>query len=79
MRWPRWRDAMAELIIVREAIRQCGEAADFFEQLAAREHRRAEGEIERLEVGGLQNLLQKSALIATASQRMAGVAGFASR
>ena len=50
------RDAMAELIIVREAIRQCGEAADFFEQFAAREHRRAEGEVERLEAGGLQNL-----------------------
>ena len=53
------RNAMAKLVIVSEAIYQRGEAADFFEQFAAGEHDRAEGEIERFEAGSLQHLAPK--------------------
>ena len=49
-------NTVAKLVIVRQTAGQRAEPADFFEQVAAREHDRAEGKVERLEAGGLQNL-----------------------
>ena len=47
---------MAELVIIRQTAGQRAEPANFIDQFPAREHDRAEGKIERLEAGGLQNL-----------------------
>ena len=50
------RDAIAELVIVRQAIRQGFESADFFQVFATRHHYRAQREVERLEALRLQHL-----------------------
>ena len=49
-------DAMAELVIIRQTVRQRGETADFSKRLSPDENRRAQRKIERLQALRLQHL-----------------------
>jgi hypothetical protein len=50
------RNAVAQLVIIGQAVHQGSEAADLRELLAAGSHDRAEGEVEGLEAARLQDL-----------------------
>ena len=50
------RDAVAQLVIIGQAVHQGSEAADLLELLAAGGHDRTEGEVEGLKAPRLQDL-----------------------